>query len=85
MVVVWIGLGLCLLCLTPLLTIFLSFRGCQFYWWRKPEYPEKATDLPQVTGKLKNHELYEIPTNGSSGIIQLIHDDQSDTNIASRA
>jgi len=18
---------------------------CQFYWWRKPEYPEKTTDL----------------------------------------
>jgi hypothetical protein len=20
----------------------------QFYWWRKLEYPEKTTDLPQV-------------------------------------
>jgi hypothetical protein len=24
----------------------------QFYWWRKPEYPEKTTDLLQVTDKL---------------------------------
>ena len=24
----------------------------QFFWWRKPEYPEKTTDLPQVTDKL---------------------------------
>jgi hypothetical protein len=24
----------------------------QFYWWRKPEYPEKTTDLLQVTHKL---------------------------------
>jgi hypothetical protein len=24
----------------------------QFYWWSKPEYPEKTTDLPQVTDKL---------------------------------
>jgi hypothetical protein len=26
--------------------------GGQFYWWRKLEYPEKTTDLSQVTDKL---------------------------------
>ena len=38
----------------PLSTIFqlLVYRGRQFHWWRKPEYPEKTTDLPQVTDKL---------------------------------
>jgi hypothetical protein len=33
----------------PLSTIFQLYHGDEFYRWRKPEYLEKNTGLPQVS------------------------------------
>jgi hypothetical protein len=41
--------GFGLWCLTSLSVIFQLNRGGLFYWWKKLEYPEKTTDMSQLT------------------------------------
>jgi len=40
--------------------INISYRGSNYLWRRKPEYPEKTIDPPQVTDKIYHIMLYRV-------------------------
>ena len=53
----WFDFDLIFGILTPLSAIFQLYHGDQFWWWRKPEYPERTTDPGQAYGKLYHLRL----------------------------
>ena len=46
--------------LRSLPTILQLYCDGQFYWWKRPEYSEKTTDVSQVSDTLDHIMLYLV-------------------------
>jgi len=60
----------------PLSTIIQLYRGDPFFWWRKPEYQEKTTDVSQVADQLYHIMLYWVHLTMSGSWTQNISGDR---------
>jgi hypothetical protein len=52
----------------PLSKVFQLYRGGQFYWGKKPEYPKKTIDLSQVIDKLLTYNVLSSTPRDERGL-----------------